>query len=168
MPNYYYYGTLQQVLGNLMLNAKVGIIHQAFAFEPANVQIDPISGHQIGAEAVRYSKSFIKASGNANNWSGSLDQADAELEGNLFKEKVLGGDHELRFGVEYNSISALSETLHPNQRTLYVKNYGDFASSYGIWLQPDNKIDSFFKRISAYLSDTATYKRFTLSLRRAL
>jgi hypothetical protein len=164
MPNYYYYGTLQQVLGTLMLNAKVGIIHQAFSFEPANLEIDPVSGHQIGADAVRYSKSFIKASGSANNWTGYLDQAVIELEGNLFKEKLLGGDHELRFGAEYNSISALSETLHPNQRTLYVKYYGDFTSSYGIWMQPDNKIDTFFKRISAYLSDTATYKRFTLNV----
>jgi hypothetical protein len=152
------------VLGNLMLNAKVGIIHQAFNFEPGNLEIDPVTGHQIGTDAVRYSKSFIKASGSANDWFGALDQVDVELEGNQFVEKFLGGDHELRFGVEYNSINALSETLHPNQRTLYVKNYGDFTSSYGIWLQPDNKIDSFFKRMSGYISDTATFKRLTLSL----
>jgi len=164
MPNYYYYGTLQYMLGNLMLNAKIGIIHQAFNFEPGNLEIDPATGHQVGNDAVRYSKSFIKASGSANDWYGALDQADVELEGNLFVEKLLGGDHELRFGVEYNSINALSETLHPNQRTLYVKYYGDFTSSYGIWLQPDNKIDSFFKRMSGYISDTATFKHFTLNL----
>jgi hypothetical protein len=164
MPNYYYYGTLQQIFGNLMLNAKVGIIHQVFNFEPKNLQIDPLTGHQIGNDAVRYSKSYIKASGSANDWFGALDQADFQLEGNLFLEKLLGGDHELRFGVEYNSINALSETLHPNQRTLYVKNYGDFTSSLGIWLQPDNKIDSFFERMSGYISDTATFKRLTLNL----
>jgi hypothetical protein len=163
MPNYYYYGTFQQIMGNLMLNAKIGIIHQAFNFEPSGLQIDA-DGHQIGREAVRYSKSFIKASGNANDWYGHLDQVDAQLEGNLYVEKALGADHEIRFGVEYNSINELSETLHPNQRTLYVKYYGDFTSSYGIWMQPDNKIDAFFKRMSAYVADTATWKKLTLNL----
>jgi hypothetical protein len=164
MPNYYYYGTLQQVMGNLMLNAKVGIIHQAFNFTPRNATIDPVSGHQTGPDAVRYSKSFIKASGSANDWFGVLDQLDFQLEGNLFVEKALNADHEIRFGVEYNSIDELSTTLHPNQRTLYVKYFGDFTSSMGIWLQPDNKIDAFFKRMSGYVADTATWKRLTLNL----
>lgn len=165
MPNYYWYGTLQQVLGNnLMLNAKIGIIHQSYDFNPNGSNRDPISGHEVGNEAVRYSKSFIKQSGSANDWFGNISQADAQLEGNLFVEKLLGGDHELRFGVEYNSADSVSNTIAPNQRTLYVKYYGDFTSSYGIWLIPDNKIDIFFKRVSGYISDTATFKRLTLNL----
>ena len=73
-----------------------------------------------------------------------MTSMNAQLEGNLFVEKVLGGDHELRFGVEYNNIDTVSDTLSPNQRVGYFKWYGDFTSSYGIWLRPDNKIDTGF------------------------
>ena len=164
MPNYYWYGTVEQVLGNLMLSAKVGIIHQVADFIPVNGYIDSTTGHRFGPEAVRYSSSFIKASGSANDWRSVLDQLDARLEGSLFAEKLLGGDHEVRFGVEYNSIDGVSETLYTNGRTLYVDTYGDFTTSMGIWLLADNKSDYFFKRMSGYLTDTATWKRLTLNL----
>lgn len=164
MPNYYWYGTLQQVLGNLMLNAKIGIINQSFTFDPNGSNLDPISGHEVGNDGYRWSKSYIKQNGSANDWFGNVKQMDAQLEGNLFVEKLLGGDHELRFGVEYNSADNVSNTIAPNQRMLAGSYYGDFSTLYGIWLLPDNKIDINFKRVSGYISDTATFKHLTLSL----
>ncbi len=164
MPNYYWYGTLQQIMGNLMLNAKIGIINQSFTFDPNGSSLDPVSGHEVGNDSYRWSKSYIKQNGSANDWFGSIKQADAQLEGNLFVEKLMGGDHELRFGVEYNSADNVSNTLYPNQRMLAGSYYGDFSTLYGIWLVPDNKIDIAFKRMSGYISDTMTFKRLTLSL----
>ena len=164
MPNYYWYGTLQQVLGNLMLNAKIGIINQSFTFDPNGSNLDPLSGHEVGNDGYRWGKSYIKQNGSANDWFGSVKQMDAQLEGNLFVEKLLGGDHELRFGVEYNTADNVSNTIAPNQRMLAGSYYGDFSTLYGIWLLPDNKIDINFKRVSGYISDTATFKRLTLSL----
>jgi len=164
-PNYYWFGSLQQILGNLMLNAKIGFVNNAYILDPRGSDRDPVSGHEVGNERVRYSsRNLIRQSGSDTDWMTDTTQLDAQLEGNLFVENLLGGDHELRFGVEYNNANNVSETLIPNQRTLYIKWYGDFASSYGLWLTPDNKIDLFFKRISGYISDTATFKRLTLNL----
>jgi len=165
MPNYYWYGTLEQVLGDLMLSAKVGIIRQDCDFNPNGSALDPVTGHEVGNELSRYSsRNYIRQSGSANYWYSVYDQQNAQLEGNLFVEKQLGGDHELRFGVEYNNIDTVSNTLSPNQRVGYFKWYGDFTSSYGIWLRPDNKIATGMTRMSAYLSDTVTFKRLTLNL----
>jgi hypothetical protein len=147
-----------------MLNAKIGFINNSYILDPRGSTRDPISGHEVGNERVRYSKSFIRLSGSDTDWMTDTKQMDAQLEGNLYAEKMLGGDHELRFGFEYTSAHNVSETIMPNQRTLYVKYYGDYTSSYGVWMTPDNKIDLFFKRISGYISDTATYKRLTINL----
>jgi hypothetical protein len=140
-PNYYWFGNLQQILGNLMLNAKIGFVNNSYILDPRGSNRDPLSGHEVGNERVRYSKSFIRQSGSDTDWFTDTTQLNAQLEGNLFVEKLLGGDHELRFGVEYSNANNVSETLIPNQRTLYVKYYGDFTSSYGVWMTPDNKID---------------------------
>jgi len=165
MPNYYWYGTVEQVLGNLMLTGRVGLIHQDFTFTPNNSgKVDPATGHFVGPEAVRYSSSFIKASGSAKYWPGEVTQSDIQLEGNLFMEKTLGADHEIRFGVEYNSIDNLSEVLYPNQRNLYVDYYGDFTTSLGIWLFPDMIYDQSFTRMSGYVADTATWNKLTVNL----
>jgi hypothetical protein len=162
-PNYYWFGTVQQVMGNLMLSAKIGYVNNAYILDPRGSDRDPISGHEVGNERIRYSSSFIRQSGSDTNWMTDTTQLDAQLEGNLFVEKALGGDHEIRFGVEYNTADNVSETLIPNQRTLYMSSF-DNPSSYGIWLTPDNKIDLFFKRISGYVSDTMTFKRLTFNL----
>jgi hypothetical protein len=163
-PNYYWFGTLQQVLGNLMLNAKIGLINNDYILDPRGSNRDPISGHEVGNDRVRSYNSFIQLSGSDTDWFTNTFQMDAQLEGNLFVEKVLGGDHELRFGVEYTTANNVSETLMPNQRTLAIGYYGDFSSSWGVWMTPDNKIDLFCKRVSGYISDTMTFKRLTLNL----
>ncbi len=163
-PNYYWFGTLQHVMGDLLLSAKIGFVNNAYVLNPRGSSIDPVTGHETGNDRVRYSKSFIRLSGSDTDWMTDTTQLDAQLEGNLFVEKALGGDHEIRFGVEYNNADNISETLFPNQRTLYVKYYGDYTSSLGIWLMPDNKIDLFFNRISGYVSDTVTFKKLTLNL----
>ncbi len=164
-PNYYWFGSLQHVMGDLMLNAKIGFVNNAYHLDPRGSERDPLSGHEVGNERMRYSsRNIIRQSGSDTNWYTDTTQLDAQLEGNLFVEKVLGGDHEIRFGVEYNNANNVSETLIPNQRTGYIKWYGDFTSSYGLWLTPDNKIDLFFKRVSAYASDTITFKKLTMNL----
>jgi hypothetical protein len=165
MPNYYWYGTVEQVMGNLMLTAKVGIIRQDCDFNPNGSAIDPVTGHEVGNEMSRYStRNYIRQSGSANDWFSVYDQQNAQFEGNLFVEKVLNADHEIRFGIEYNNIDTVSNTLAPNQRVGYFKWYGDFTSSYGLWLRPDNEINAGLTRLSAYLSDTVTFKHFTLNL----
>jgi hypothetical protein len=165
MPNYYWYGTLEQVLGKLMLTGKFGVIRQDCNFDPNGSNIDPLTGHEVGNEMSRYStRNYIRQSGSANNWWSVYDQVNAQLEGNLFVEKTLGADHEVRFGVEYNNIDTVSHTLAPNQRVGYFKWYGDFTSSYGLWLRPDNEIDTGLTRLSAYLADTLTFKRLTVNL----
>ncbi len=112
-----------------MLNARIGFINQAFTFDPNGSSRDPLTGHEVGNDSYRWSKSYIKQNGSATNWSGSVKQMDAQLEGNLFVEKLLGGDHELRFGVEYNTADNVSNTIYPNQRMLAGSYYGDFSTS---------------------------------------
>ena len=42
------------------------------------------------------------------------------LDGNYFAEGVLGGDHEIRFGVDFYNADTTSQTLYPNHRALFI------------------------------------------------
>jgi hypothetical protein len=165
-PGNMYMAQLQHVMGNLMLNAKVNYMDGGFILDPRGADVDPATDINTGADWMYYiSPSY---------WGGSAYQYDTNrntlnlaLDGNYFAEGVLGGDHEIRFGVDYYTGDTTTTYRFPNQRYAYILSGGRFAGTpaFGLYLMFPNFLrDGTFERISFYLSDTATFGKLTASL----
>ena len=85
------------------------------------------------------------------------------MNGNYFAENILNADHEIRFGVDYVNSDTTTQDLYPNQRTLFKMD--EAPGGYGeVWFINDYNYDVNFKRISFYLSDTATFGKLNVNL----
>ena len=162
-PGYLYYGALQQILGNLMLEAKAVYTDGGFTLAPRGGKINPANGHLEGAEwhYIRVPRLYL----DNFEWYGTdRNMINASLSGNYFAEKVLGGDHEIRFGVDYVSSHSTSQSLYPNQRCAYTYLQSDPSYYQTVWLIPDWKFDNLFKRTSFYLQDTMSFGKLVVNL----
>ncbi len=82
------------------------------------------------------------------------------MNGNYFAESVMGGDHEIRFGVDYYNGTTTTQTMYPNQRVAATYR----GSTTSAWLIPNPFYNADFHRTSFYLSDTATFGKLTINL----
>ena len=163
-PNYYFFANVQQIIGNLMLTAKGGIYECIYELTPRGSKVDPVSGHNTGLDATYYKNPMKLLYGSDNYFYTDRDEKSLSFDGNYFKENFLGGDHEIRFGIDYTMADTTSQTLAPNQRMLNINTYGENTSSLGVWLIPDNMIDINYDRISLYLADTFTFGKLTANI----
>ncbi len=160
-------GSLQQVMGNLMLNAKFAYTDGGFtlmAGSGSDNYVDDATGNLLGSDSILYGWWEYYSGGIPDYYSTNRDTLNLSLSGNYFMENVMGGDHEIKFGVDYYTGTTTSTDLYPNQRTLWVydKNNPDLYKE--IWWKPNTFIDVGFKRISFYLSDTITFGKLTANI----
>jgi len=158
-PGYLYYGGLSHVFGELMLNVKAVYTDGGFVLDPRGADVNPANGHNEGADMVVYDwdlylDSFDQYGTNRNSINISFD-------GNYFLEGALGGDHEIRFGVDYFTADTTTFDLYPNQRYLVV--YTGYPQYNLLNIQSDYTTDVNFKRVSAYIQDTITWGKLTAS-----
>jgi hypothetical protein len=158
-PGYLYYGGLSHVFGELMLNAKVVYTDGGFVLDPRGADVNPENGHNEGADMVVYDWTYFLDS--FDQYGTNRNSINLSLDGNYFLEGALGGDHEIRFGVDYFTADTTTFDLYPNQRYLVVYT-GDPAGGL-LNVQSDYKTDVNFKRISAYIQDTITWGKLTAS-----
>jgi hypothetical protein len=163
-PNYYLFASVQQIVGNLMLNAKGGLYRCIYQLTPRGSKVDPLTGHNLGADRVYYKYPMKLLYGSDTYFYTDRDEMSVTVDGNYFQENFLGGDHEIRFGVDYTAATTTSQTLFPNERTLNVGTYGDNTSSLGVWLMPDSMYDINYNRITLYAADTITFGRLTANI----
>ena len=161
-PGWIYYGAVQQVLGNLMLDAKVAYTDSGFILDPRGGTINPTTGHNEGADML-YIYNPTMYLNDLDHYITNRNQIDLSLNGNYFAENILGADHEIRFGVDYVNADTTTQDLYPNQRTIFklspaVGGYGE------VWFINDYNFDVNFKRISFYLSDTASWGKLNVNL----
>ncbi len=166
-PGYTLLGTLQQVMGNLMLNAKVAYTDGGFTLDPKANKDNWMLKQDDGA----YGPDFRFYYTPSWYWAGGIDYyttnrntMNLSLDGNYFAEGVMGGDHEIRFGVDYYTATTTTMDIYPNRRTLFFYDRNDPHFYKEIWWIRDYKIDVGFKRISFYLSDTATFGKLTANI----
>ena len=161
-PGWVYIGQLQQVLGNLMLNARVGYTDGGFQLMPQEgVEELDEDGHMVGLDLTN-SGWFYFSGGTPYWYITNRNTINLSLDGNYFAENVLGGDHEIRFGVDYYHGDTTTTTLWPNQRWFYNSDIGLPAEE--VWFYSDGIFDVGFDRYSFYLSDTVTWGKLTVSL----
>jgi hypothetical protein len=150
-------GEIEQMFGNLFLNAKVVYSHNVFNLEPF-----------LGKRTANGSGPYITARNYPDEWHwGNIadygtvrPMFNANFNGNYFAEGILGGDHEIKFGVDYVQSTVSTYSLaEANLNIVYVAPGWTEA-----WLLRDYYINLWFNRMSAFVQDTATFGRLTVNL----
>ncbi len=162
-PGYLYYGAVQHIFGNLMLEAKAVYTDGGFVLDPRGANVNPLTGHNEGAEWNFYRVPRLDLDA-VYQYGTNRNMINASLTGNYFAENVLGGDHEIRFGVDYVTATTTTQSLYPNQRIAYSLLYDDPSYYQAMWLIPDWTFDVAFKRTSFYLQDTMTFGKLVVNL----
>jgi hypothetical protein len=144
-----------------MLNVKAIYTDGGFALDPRGSDLNPTSGNEEGNE-FKIVDGWSRAEGSAWNYSTNRNTLNLSADGNYFLEGALGGDHEIRFGVDYYTADTTTLSLVPNQRISYV--YRDNPAWNYLRIQPNYFVDVGFERISAYIQDTITFGKLTASI----
>jgi hypothetical protein len=158
-PGYLLYGGLSHVMGDLMLNVKAVYTDGGFVLDPRGADVNPATGHNEGNDTVILDNAFALDA--MDHYGTNRNSVDASFDGNYFLEGALGGDHEIRFGVDYFTATTTTFDLYPNQRYTYV--YTGYPQDNYFLAIADYKTDVSFKRISAYIQDTITWGKLTAS-----
>jgi len=162
-PGGVYLGNVQYVMGNLMLNFKTAYTDGGFTLDPKAGDIGA-DGHLGGPDWLNYALPLQYYGGNYQYYTTNRNSLNLSMDGNYFAEGVLGGDHEIRFGVDYYTATTTSQTLFPNQRGFFIYDKRDPNLYKEIWWIADGIFDVGFKRLSLYLSDTVSFGKLTANV----
>ncbi len=163
-PGAVYTGSLQHIMGNLMLTAKFAYTDGGFELISDNATNVIEDGFLVGDDLWRYYVPGDYYGGGMLDFFTNRNTLNLSLSGNYFAEGVLGGDHEIRFGVDYYTADTTSQTLLPNQRWLMSWDRNDTDYYKEIWWYPNWVYDVGFERMSFYLSDTVTFGKLTANI----
>ncbi|MBA7668140.1 hypothetical protein ES703_76244 [subsurface metagenome] len=160
-PGYLFRFADQHVFGDLLLQFRTIYVDGGFALDPrGNEIIDDVA---VGEDFWLYWDPIFYNAGSMIHFKTNRNQINISLDGNYWAEGVLGGDHEIKFGVDYVNADTTSVTYYPNQRLLYRAT--DLGEPYDIFSVYTNFVfDVNMKRYSAYISDTVTFGRLNVML----
>jgi hypothetical protein len=166
-PGWVYFGSLQQIMGNLMLNFKMMYTDGGFSLNPRGSSINA-DGYETGNWCY-YVRSPRYYSGTNYDYFTNRNNINPSLNGNYFAENVMGADHEIRFGVDFVNASTTSQTLFSNGIYRVVITYADRTKNVlprhkQLWFAQDFVKDVVYKRMSLYAADTATFGKLTVNL----
>ncbi len=166
-PGSTYLGSIQQVMGNLMLNARFAYMDGGFELNPkanADYAMQKQNEGVVVPDWYYYRTPARWMTGNYEYYLTNRNTLNLSMDGNYFAEGVMGGDHEIRFGADYYTATTTTQSVWPNKRCLWILDRNDPGGWKEIWWLRDYYFDVGFKRISAYLSDTATFGKLTVNL----
>ncbi|MBE0461304.1 MAG: TonB-dependent receptor [Candidatus Aminicenantes bacterium] len=163
-PGFIWKGELEQMFGNLYLNAKGVYMDGGFALRPVQGERTPDGSGNYMIYA-RYPTFFL--SGNTDDYGCDRNQLNLNLTGNYFAEGILGGDHEIKFGVDY--VTATTTTYDFYEGNLSLNYYGPDPSLptgewWEAWLLRDYLLNVWFARYSAYIQDTMTFGKLAVNI----
>ncbi|UCE43077.1 MAG: TonB-dependent receptor [Candidatus Aminicenantes bacterium] len=158
-PGYVWKGELEQMFGNLYLNAKAIYLDMAFYLHPhERAEGQPLT--------LLYYPSFY-ATGAADDYGTSRTNLNVNLTGNYFAEEILGGDHEIKFGVDYLVSTVTSYDYYEGNAYLYYYGPDDWFPTGEYWeasIQRDLILSEWLQRYSLFIQDTATFGKLTINL----
>ncbi len=163
-PGYLWKGELEQLFGNLYINAKVLYTDGGFYLIPAE-------GHRTADGSgpyftlSHYPTRYL--SGNTEDYGTNRNSLDLTASATYFTEKFLGGDHEFKFGVDYMTATTTSYSLY--EGNIQLNYWGPdetmpTGQRWEAWLLRDYLVNDYFKRFSAFAQDTMTYGRLAINL----
>ena len=162
-PGYFYKGELEQMFGNLYLNAKAIYSDGGFYLHPLTEHTEDGSGNYLINQEVPDFYMY----GNTDDYGTDRNQWNLSVSGSYFVEGLLGGDHEFKFGVDYVTSTVTTYDLY--EGNLVLNDYGpDVTMPNGeyweIWLMRDYIVNYSFSRYSAFIQDTMTFGRLAINL----
>jgi len=162
-PGYLYYGGLSHTMGNLMLNLKAVRTDGGFSLDPRGADFSTDDRWAlIGNDMIFTITPSFRIEDSSWGLKTDRNSLNVSLDGNYFLEGALGGDHEIKFGVDYYSADTASQWVAPHQRIGYV--YRDAPQYNYLKIQSDYVGDLNFNRISAYVQDTITWGKLTANI----
>ena len=154
-----YKGEIEQMFGNLFLNAKVVYSHNTFNLVPF-----------LGKRTSDGSGPYIRRQYYPDEWHwGNIDDygtvrpmTNANFNGNYFAENVLGADHEIKFGVDYvhSTVSSYSPSTRPTSKIAYCWSPGGRKPGCSEIIRSIKR----FNRYSGFVQDTMTFGRLAVNL----
>jgi len=158
-PGYIWKAEIEQMFGNLYLNAKAIYLDMSFFLHPQ----EKAKGEPL---TLLYYPSFF-ATGAADDYGTSRTNVNINVTGNYFAEEVLGGDHEIKFGVDYLISTVSSYDYYEGNVYLYYYGPDDWFPTGEYWeasVQRDVVLNEWLRRYSVFIQDTATFGRLTVNL----
>jgi len=164
-PGSVFTGSLQHIIGNLMLTAKFAYTDGGFELISTNSS-NAIGddGLMAGDDMIYYYYPGEYFGGGIESFFTNRNTLNLTLNGNYFSEGLLGGDHEIRFGVDYYTGTTTSQYVRPNQRWIFSLDKNNPHAYKEIWWKPNSLYDVGFERLSFYLADTATFGKLTANI----
>ncbi len=161
-PGYVYKGDIQHVMGNLMIELKAAYTDGGFELMPRANEIE--GDMLVGPDWLFYYLPTRYYGGGFLYYGTNRDTLDLSFHANYFLEGFMGGDHEIKLGAGMYTARTTSRTMFPNNRALFIysRDYPDLYKE--IWWMENGIFDADFKRISAYIADTATFGKLTVNL----
>jgi hypothetical protein len=162
-PGYFYKGELEQMFGNLYLDAKVIYSDGGFYLHPTKEHTADGSGDYM--THIEYPDFYMQ--GNTDDYGTDRNQLNVSVYGNYFTEGVLGGDHEFKFGVDYVTSTVTTYDLYEGD--LVLNYWGPDATlptgeNWEAWLYRDYIVNYSFARFGAFIQDTMTFGRLAVNL----
>ena len=156
-PTYVVKGELEQMFGNIFLNAKAIYSHNTFYLRPNLGVRKPLGQNPV---------MWRRYEPDEYHWGGIDDYGTVRpttnfnLNGNYFAEDILGANHEIKFGVDYLQSKVYTYDLYP-------ENYEavDYGGGYvEVWLHQDYKINLWLAKYAAFIQDTMTWGKLSLNI----
>jgi hypothetical protein len=156
-PTPIYKAEADLTLGNLYLNAKAVYNHNTFYLLP---RLGKRTSDGTGPLTVYTYYPEFYASGNIADYGTVRPQTNFNLNGNLFVEDVLGGDHEFKFGADYVKAQVSSFSLY--EANLVIAEYSPTWTE--AWVIRDYYNNFQFNRYSVFAQDTITWGRLSINI----
>ncbi len=163
-PGYMWKGEVEQTTGNLYLNLKGIYMNGGFNLGP--VQGPHTADGSGNYMAVSYYPTFY-VSGNIDDYGANRDSLNLNLTGNYFAEGILGGDHEIKFGVDY--YTAKTTTFDYYEGNLVLVYYGPNAAfstgeEWAAWLNSDYLVNVWMRKFGVYFQDSMTFGKLAINV----
>jgi hypothetical protein len=158
-PGYIWKGELEQMFGDLYLNVKALYIDMSFFLHPYESTLGkPLS--------ILYYPSYF-VTGALDDYGTNRINTNVNLTGSYFAEEVLGGDHEIKFGVDYLVSTVTSYDYYQGNIYLYYYGPDDYFPNGEYWegdVRRDVNINYWMRRYSLFIQDTVTFGRLSINL----
>ncbi len=153
---------LEQLAGNLYLNAK-------FIFMDGGFFLRPVVEHTSDGSGPYYIRDYTRPFhyGNTDDYGTNRDSYNLNITGNYFAEGILGGDHDIKFGVDYLTSSVTSYDYYEGNLVLAYWGADDYLPTgewWEAWLMRDMNINLSEKRIGFFIQDTMTFGNLAVNI----
>jgi hypothetical protein len=135
---------------NFLLSLKMSYFHNGFELTPQG-GFDKQPGYDLVTGMYLSTNSYYLY---------ERPNTDLKLDGNYFREKLLGGSHEFKFGLEYRYSWSLSYTYDPGDVWKYFRSGVPYMAN----IEREGRTVQAEDRYSFFLTDAYTRGRLTLNL----